>query len=103
MHWQAIDADPRFRRLHRQKSRFLWSLMAISIVYYFLLPVGAAWFPELFRLQVWGPINVGILFALSEFLMAWGVAYVYTRIAGQRFDRMAEELVRDAARIGGGK
>ena len=103
MNWQAIDADPRFQRLHRQKSRFLWSLMAFSILYYFLLPVGAAWFPELFRRPVWGPINVGILFALSEFVMAFGVAFAYARQAGRRFDPMAEELVRDAARIGGGQ
>lgn len=100
MNWQAIHADPRFLRLHRQKSRFLWTLMAVSIVYYLLLPLGAAWYPELFRTQVWGPVNVGILFALSEFLMAWGVAFIYARRASQRFDPMAEELVREAATIG---
>ena len=99
--WSAIDADPRFRQLHRRKSRFLWSLMVIAILYYLMLPLGAAWFPELFRRTVWGPVNVGIVFALSEFLMAWGVAFVYARHASRRFDPMAEELIRDAARIGG--
>jgi uncharacterized membrane protein (DUF485 family) len=103
MNWQAIDADPRFQRLHRQKSRFLWTLMALSIVYYLLLPLGAAWFPELFRRRVWGPVNVGLVFALSEFLMAWGVAFVYARHASRRFDPMAEELVREAAAIGSGR
>lgn len=101
MDWQAIHADPRFRELHRRKSRFLWTLMAVSIVYYLLLPLGAAWYPELFRRQVWGPVNVGILFALSEFLMAWGVAFLYARRASRAFDAMAAELIRDAARIGG--
>jgi uncharacterized membrane protein (DUF485 family) len=100
MNWQAIDADPRFQRLHREKSRFLWSLMAVSIVYYLMLPLGAAWFPGLFRTRVWGPVNVGLVFALSEFVMAWGVAFVYARHAGRRFDAMAAELVRDAAAIG---
>ena len=100
MNWQAIDADLRFQRLHREKSRFLWSLMAFAIAFYLMLPLGAAWFPEVFRTQVWGPVNVGLLFALSEFLMAWGVAFFYARVAGRRFDRMAEELLREAERIG---
>ena len=60
MNWQAIHADPRFLALHRQKSRFLWSLMLFSIAFYLLLPLGAAWYPALFARRVWGPVNVGI-------------------------------------------
>ena len=37
MNWAAIDADPRFQALHKKKLAFLWSLMIISVVYYFLL------------------------------------------------------------------
>jgi uncharacterized membrane protein (DUF485 family) len=96
--WVAIDADLRFQELHRRKSRFLWRLMAISVVYYFLLPLGAAYCPRLFRAQVWGVLNFGILFALSEFLVAWVIAYVYCRVASTKFDPMAEELARTAAR-----
>ena len=48
MNWAAVNADPRFRDLHRRKSRFLWGLMAISVVYYFMLPIGAAYFQDLF-------------------------------------------------------
>ena len=72
--WAAVNADPRFRDLHRRKSRFLWGLMAFSVAYYFLLPLGAAYFQDLFKIKVWGPLNVGLLFALSEFLVAWAIA-----------------------------
>jgi uncharacterized membrane protein (DUF485 family) len=47
VNWSAIDADPRFQALHARKSRFLWGLMAFSVVYYFLLPIGAAYFTDL--------------------------------------------------------
>ena len=87
--WAAIDADPGFRELHARKIRFLWGLMAFSVVYYFLLPIGAAYFTDLYRIKVWGPINVGLLFALSQFLVAWGIAFLYARKASQ-FDAMAE-------------
>jgi len=69
--WAAVNADPRFRDLHRRKSRFLWGLMAFSVAYYFLLPLGAAYASDLFRVKLWGPVNVGLVFAWSEFLVAW--------------------------------
>lgn len=93
--WAAIDRDPRFQALHKKKTSFLWSLMIISIVYYFLLPIGAAYFPELFKVKVWGPVNFGLLFALSEFIVAWSVAGIYARRANRDFDQMSAEIVRD--------
>jgi uncharacterized membrane protein (DUF485 family) len=101
--WQRIVADPRFQTLHRRKTSFLWGLMVFSIVYYFLLPIGAAYFQDLFKVKVWGPVNVGLLFALSEFIVAWGIAFIYSRRANTEFDGMASELIRDAEKIGGRK
>lgn len=98
--WAAIDSDPRFQRLHSRKTRFLLGLMIFSVAYYFLLPIGAAYFPEIFKVKVWGPLNVGILFALSEFVVAWGIAFYYSRRANREFDAMARELIADAERIG---
>jgi uncharacterized membrane protein (DUF485 family) len=97
--WDAIIRDPRFQSLHRRKSTFLWGLMALSVVFYFLLPIGAAYYQDLFKIRVWGVINVGLLFALSEFVVAWTIAVVYSRRASRDFDRMAEEI---AAEYGGG-
>ena len=99
--WKAIVADPRFQALHTKKTRFLWGLMVFSVAYYFLLPIGAAYFPALFGIKVWGPFNVGLLFALSEFLVAWGIAFHYSKRANAEFDTMAAELIRDAEKIGG--
>jgi uncharacterized membrane protein (DUF485 family) len=99
--WDAVIADPRFQALHKKKTLFLWGLMAFSVAYYFLLPIGAAYFQDLFRIRVWGPINVGLLFALSEFIVAWGVAIYYSKKANAEFDRMAAEIADDVARQGG--
>ena len=90
--WGAVIRDPRFQELHTKKSRFLWGLMAFSVLYYFLLPVGAGYFPEIFKVRVWGPVNVGLLFALSQFIVAWGVAYIYSRRAGSHFDELAAQI-----------
>jgi uncharacterized membrane protein (DUF485 family) len=95
--WDAIVRDPRFQSLHRRKSGFLWGLMALSVVYYFLLPIGAAYFQELFRIHVWGVINVALLFALSEFVLALVVAVIYSRKASQDFDVAAAAILADFA------
>lgn len=99
--WKAIVDDRRFQELHTKKTRFLWGLMIFSVLYYFLLPLGAAYAPSLFARRVFGPVNVGILFALSEFIVAWAIAFIYSRRANAEFDRMAADLIRDAEKIGG--
>jgi len=101
--WKAIDSDPKFQELHRKKTTFLWGLMVFSMVYYFLLPIGAAYFQDLFKTKVWGPVNFGILFALSEFVVAWVIAWYYSRRANRDFDRMAAEIIADVERKQGGR
>lgn len=101
--WRAIVADPRFQDLHHKKTRFLWGLMVFSVIFYFLLPVGAAYFQDFFRIKVWGPVNVGIVFALAEFVVAWGIAFVYSRRANSEFDAKAAEIVSEFEKRYGGR
>jgi uncharacterized membrane protein (DUF485 family) len=90
--WDTIIRDPRFQSLHKRKSAFLWGLMAASVIYYFLLPIGAAYFQDLFKIRVWGVVNVGLVFALSEFAVAWIVAWIYSRKASRDFDVVAAQI-----------
>lgn len=101
--WSAVVNDPRFQELHHKKSSFLWGLMIFSVAYYFLLPIGAAYFPSFFNIQVWGPVNLGLVFALSEFIVAWGVAFYYSRRANREFDALSRQLVADIERKFGSK
>ena len=95
--WDAIVRDPRFQDLSHRKQRVLWGLMAFSVAYFLLLPLGAAYFQELFKVRVWGVVNVGLLVALSEFVVVWAIAVVYSRKAHQDFDRLAGVLAAEFA------
>ena len=95
--WDAIIRDPRFQSLHHRKSAFLWGLMLFSVAYYFLLPIGAAYFQDLFKIRVWGVLNIGLLFALSEFALAWIIAWIYSRKASRDFDVLAAQICADHA------
>lgn len=98
--WDKVIADPRFQSLHRRKQGFLTGLMVFSVIFYFLLPVGAAYFQDLFKTKVWGPVNFGLLFALLQFVVAWLVAWYYSRRAGAEFDRLAAEIATDYQKAG---
>src|SRR5512137_1285676 len=93
--WNAVINDPRFQTLHRKKQGFLTGLMLFSVAFYFLLPIGAAYFQDLYKVQVWGPVNIGILFALLQFVVAWLIAFYYSKRAGGEFDRLAREIAAD--------
>jgi uncharacterized membrane protein (DUF485 family) len=93
--WNAVIADPRFQSLHRKKQGFLTGLMIFSVAFYFLLPIGAAYFQDIYKVRVWGVINVGLLFALTQFVVAWLIAFYYSKRAGGEFDQLAREIAAD--------
>jgi len=96
--WDALIHDARFQTLHRKKNLFLWGLMAFSVLYYFLLPLLNGLAPELMRTDVVGDVNIAYLFALSQFFVAWVLAWFYIRRANSLFDRLAATVRERAAR-----
>ena len=73
--------------------------MAFSVIYYFALPIGAAYFTDLFKTKLWGVINFGLVFALSEFIVAWLIAFFYAKKAGE-FDAMADVIIKQQQTMG---
>jgi uncharacterized membrane protein (DUF485 family) len=92
--WESIGQAPEFLVLYRRRRRIQTTLLLLGIGYYFALPVGAGYFPELFRQQVWGPLNVGLLFAISQFVMAAFVALAYARVSARRLDPLAAQVAK---------
>jgi uncharacterized membrane protein (DUF485 family) len=99
LHWGAIQADPRFTQLHKDKNRFLWRMMLFALVYFFCLPIATAYFQDNFKIKVLGVINLGLVFALSQFIVAWGIAFIYAKRANAEFDARAKILIDDAHNI----
>jgi len=90
--WAAIEADPDFISLLKAKAAFVAPATAVFVVYYFALPIGVGWFPKLMETRVWGAVNIAYLFALSQFFMAWILAFLYVAVAAG-WDRRAAGLI----------
>ena len=95
--WHRLAATAEFKSLLKAKARFIVPATIFFIVYYFSLPLLVGYTPQLMARKVFGVINVAYLFALSQFLMAWIVAWLYVRAAA-RFDRMARDAVEKGTR-----
>jgi uncharacterized membrane protein (DUF485 family) len=90
--WDAIAADADFKRLLVSKARFIIPATLFFIVYYFTLPVLVGWFPKFMDQKVLGEVNLAYLFALSQFFMAWILAFLYMAAAAG-WDRQAAALL----------
>ena len=89
---EAVGKDPEMVELERRHSRFVWPTTAFFLIYYMSLNVLAGTSPELMGTKLFGQFTVGYLFALSQFLMAFVVAWVYSRWAATRMDPLAADL-----------
>ena len=95
--WQRLAATAEFKALLRAKARFVVPATIFFIVYYFSLPLLVGYAPQLMARKVFGVVNVAYLFALSQFFMAWLLAWAYVRAAG-RFDEMARDVIAKGRR-----
>jgi uncharacterized membrane protein (DUF485 family) len=90
--WDAIEADAYFKKLLAAKARFILPASIFFVVYYFTLPVLVGWWPDLMKKEVWGKVNIAYLFALSQFFMAWALAFVYVKLAA-KWDKAADAVL----------
>jgi uncharacterized membrane protein (DUF485 family) len=89
---EAVGKDPEMIELERRHRRFVWPATAFFLTYYMALNVLAGTAPDLMGTKVFGEFTFGYLFALSQFVMAFLVAWVYSRWAARRIDPLAADL-----------
>lgn len=93
--WDTIAESPKFRELTRRKNVFLFGWWIFAGLFYFALPFGTKFAPDLFKLKVIGNINGYYVYALLQFFSSWGVALYYAHVANKYFDRLTKELVEE--------
>ncbi len=89
---EAVGKDPEMVELENRHRRFVWPATAFFLVYYLALNLLAGTSRDLMGTKLFGEFTFGYLFALSQFLMAFIVAWVYSRWAASRIDPLATDL-----------
>jgi uncharacterized membrane protein (DUF485 family) len=100
--WDTIAESQEFKDLMATKKIFIVPAFIFFLVYYFALPVLVGYAPQFMSTKVIGQVNLAYLFALSQFFVAWVVAALYVKAAGN-FDRLAKDILNRAEDATGGK
>ena len=99
--WDRIAASQEFKDLMATKKIFIVPAFIFFVVYYFALPILVGYAPQFMSTKVIGNVNLAYLFALSQFFMAWTIAWLYVKAAGD-FDKLAKDIIEKAENHGKG-
>jgi len=90
--WNRIAASPGFQHLLAIKKIFIVPAFLFFIVYYLLLPILVGYAPRLMSTRIVGTVTLAYLFALSQFVVGWIIAWMYLK-ASSRFDKFVDDVL----------
>jgi uncharacterized membrane protein (DUF485 family) len=89
--WDRVATMDEFKLLLLAKIEFIVPAVVTFVVYYFLLPISVGYFPQFMSKRI-GAVNLAYLFALSQFFVAWLIAFLYVRQA-RKFDDFGSRII----------
>jgi uncharacterized membrane protein (DUF485 family) len=92
--WNRIAASGRFQHLLAVKKAFIVPAFVFFLVYYLMLPILLGYAPGLMSSRVIGTVTLAYLYALSQFVVGWTIAWLYLR-ASSKFDQLVKDLVEN--------
>ncbi|MGA8311382.1 MAG: DUF485 domain-containing protein [Terriglobales bacterium] len=100
--WDRIAASQQFQDLLALKKVFIVPAFIFFCAYYFLLPALVGFAPKLMSRRVIGTVNLAYLFALSQFVVGWTIAWLYLK-AASKFDALTKDILARVDGQQGGK
>ena len=96
--YEHVKNNPKFYELVARRSRLAWGLSAIILVMYFAFILLIAFAPEVLGQPVCDAcsITMGIPIGVFIILGAFLLTGIYVRKANKDFDRINQELIREA-------
>ena len=76
-----------------KKLRFVGLMTLIYMVSYVGLTVLAGFARGFLSMPAIGPINLGFVLIGANYLIAWGLALIYVRVANRHFDPLADRIL----------
>jgi uncharacterized membrane protein (DUF485 family) len=98
--WLAAERSPEFQELVHKRRSFVVPALGFVFVWYFGFIALAGYAPEFMGESVIEGLTIGYLFALSQFVMTWVLAWLYLRRAKTVFDPLANAAAKRAVEAG---
>lgn len=99
--YDKIAAQQSFKDLVKRKKGFLWTITAIFLIAYMLLPILTS-YTELLHQEAFGGISWVWIYAAGLFIMTWSLCHLYVAKANS-FDREAQAIIDEYVTNGGAR
>ena len=90
--YHVVQDSPDFQALRRRFRRFVFPMTALFLVWYFAYVLLAAFASGFMSTQVFGNINVGLLFGFGQFISTFAITIAYKHWADKKFDPSADAI-----------
>lgn len=90
--YQRIHATPEFKALQSAYRKFVIPSTLAFMVWYLTYVLFSNYAGDFMGQQVFGNVNVALLFGLLQFLTTFGLAYAYARYSLSKMDPISDEL-----------
>jgi uncharacterized membrane protein (DUF485 family) len=94
--WQAVVRSPSFQELVRRRRRFVLPATVFFLGWYLGFIILAGYAEDFMGRSIYQGFTVGYALALTQFLMVWGLTWLYLRKADREFDPLRERAVQEA-------
>jgi uncharacterized membrane protein (DUF485 family) len=91
--YDDMHASPEFTELRRRYRGFVFPATLAFLTWYLLYVVLSNWAPDFMGHQLFGNINVALVFGLLQFATTFLLAYAYSQYANKKLDPLAAELL----------
>ena len=91
--YERIASQQSFKQLARKKNLFLWTMTAIFLALYMLLPILTS-FTEILHQKAIGNITWVWIYSAGLFVMTWSFAHFYVARAN-KFDKEAKSIIAE--------
>ena len=98
--WEAAERSPEFKELIAKRKRFVLPATIFFLSWYLGFILLAGYAEDFMGDSIYEGLTVGYVLALSQFIMVWVLAGVYTRKANREFDPLARKAAARAVEVG---
>ena len=97
--WEAIVRSPEFRQLVARRRRFVVPATIFFLAWYFGFIALAGYAEGFMGRSLYQGFTVGYALALTQFVMTWGLGWLYLRKADREFDPLARRAIERFAPV----
>ena len=90
--YRAAQDSPEFIELKRRFRRFAFPMTVAFLVWYLLFVLLSTYAHDFMSTEVFGNINVGLIFGLLQFVSTFAITHLYVAYANRNTDPIAEEM-----------